>query len=213
MMKCFVVIAVLALFAQSQATELDVCNQIAQRVLQTLKNESSNLTVFNFLDSSTSLSPVLNVTLNSIEHELAVDNQSIKCESKSTGLLNVTFDIFIADFSLDGDLSVFGYNRPSRTAAHIRSVAMGNVTLSTQAFFTKKSRTLVVKNVPANNVEYINDYDWADTTPGFKTIRDSSESWVDLMMSSQLPDALNFRVHKLIYDNTFNITNGLNYYY
>lgn len=211
-MKYLVAITLFAFFLHSEATQLDVCNQISQRILQVLKNESDNLTALNFTGGSF-LYPVLNVTVKAIKNELAIDNQSIECSNRSADIINVTFNMYIRDFSVESDLSVVGYGRSKMTPAHVRTLAMGNVTLATQAFFAKKSQTLIVKNVATSYVEYLSDYDWSDTGADFATIRQDAETWVDTTMRVQFPETINFRVHKIIYVNTANITNGLQYYF
>ena len=208
MMKCFIAIAFLALFIPTEANVDVLCNEISRRILQTLASDSVNLTELNFTDQGY-LQPALNATVVSIKSELAVDNQSIECEIKSTDIVSVSFNIFIRDFSIESDLSVLGYGRRTKTAAHVRSLGMGNVTLATQAFFANKSKTLVVKNVPTSYVQYINDFDWADTTPAFDSIRKEAEQWVETTFKTLLPAELNFRVHKIIYSNVSNITKGL----
>lgn len=204
-MKYLITIAFLICFTVNNASQVDLCDQLLQRILQTLQNESCSLTDFNF-SSNEEWSTIANTSLISVKTNLAINNQTVDCDGESEPL-HAMFDIFIEDFRLEGDITT---TKGSQIiSAHFQTSGEGMFSVALEAMYMKESKKILIKTRPGTVPHYSNNYNWSDSTPELDNVRVKAQDWVNSILSKQFPDEFNFRLHKIIFENAENITRVL----
>ena len=142
----------------------------------------------------------MNVSATSIKDTLAMDEDSIECKNKSSHTVSVSFDIFMKDFLLEGNLNVSGYEMHPKQIK-IRSFGIGKVISQTKLFLVRKFKP-VTKNELKNQAHFQTDFNWGDPNFASEQRRKDAEDLVDKTLNQQFPRCFNHLIHQIVYDET-----------